>query len=149
MVLVVFVHLLLLPLQQPQSTSWLFCRFWKGGWHCWRKIKTKNLCSRFGGPWHKSVDGCGLHRHKSVDRWLWLSYVAKNLMRDLTCKYFSKILLYLPCLLALLSSFIICVVGGHKVSRKQNLLASFSKTSVPFRNKSDLLLTRLNCTIQE
>ena len=21
----------------------------------------KHLCSRFGGPWHKSVDGCGLH----------------------------------------------------------------------------------------
>ena len=25
------------------------------------KNKEKNLCGRFGGPWHKSVDGSGLH----------------------------------------------------------------------------------------
>ena len=33
------VFLLLLPLQWPQSTSWLFCRFWKGGWHCEKNKK--------------------------------------------------------------------------------------------------------------
>ena len=26
-----------------------------------KKKKKNHLCSRFGGPWHKSVDGCGLH----------------------------------------------------------------------------------------
>ena len=27
-----------------------------GGWH------RKKTCGQFGGPWHESVDGCGLHR---------------------------------------------------------------------------------------
>ena len=88
--------LLLLPLQRPQSTSWLFCRFWKGSWHCEKKkkTKTKNLCSRFGGPWHKTskvsmvvapqCSGVGYSNLGSIVRgrndccWIWIGTYVKT-----------------------------------------------------------------------
>ena len=67
--IVFILGLLLLPLQRPQSTSWLFCRFWKGGWHWKTKTKTKtNKQKKKKNP---------LYNHCSYKR-LWLDNSRTN-----------------------------------------------------------------------